>query len=338
MQTLEVLATQLNAQLVGDKNTQIFRLSAFDTAGEGDITFVSDVKLLKSLDDCKASAIVLPSQLKDQYQGNALFMDEPYVGYAILAKIFDTTVTLTANISRSAQINETATIGKNVAIAANVVIDENVVIGDNCQIFANAVIGRGTVIGGNSKIYPNVTIYSDTIVGKRCILHANCVIGGDGFGNAPHDGKWINIPQLGQAILGDDVEIGSCTTIDRGALSNTVIGNGVKIDNLCQVAHNVEIGDHSAIAGTSSIAGSTKIGKHCILGGAVTVNGHISLADHTITTGNTMIVRSTTKGGLYSSGMPAVENREWRKNTVQLLKIETLFKRVKLLEKQLKNN
>ncbi len=334
---LAQLAKLLNAQLGGDAEQLIDRLATFDQANQGDITFVSDKKLLSKLDECKASAIVLPTALKEEYQGNALFMDTPYVGYALLARLFDTTPNLAAGIAASAVIHETAEIGENVAIAANVVIEAGVKIGDNCQISANVVIGLNSQIGEQSKIYPNVTVYHNCQLGKRCIIHANSVIGSDGFGNAPYQGTWVKIPQIGQVLIGDDVEIGSSTTIDRGALSNTVIADGVKIDNQCQIAHNVSIGAHTAIAGGSNVAGSTKIGKSCILGGSVAMNGHLNIADNVVITGDSMVMRSINEAGVYSSGVPAQKNRAWRKTTAYTLKIDDLFKRVKELEKQLKD-
>lgn len=332
---LAQLATLLNAQLVGDPEITLLRLATFEKAGEGDITFVSDKKLLSKLDCCRASAIVLPTAFMENYQGNALFMDTPYVGYALLARIFDTTPNLNMAIAPSAVIHETALIGENVAIAANVVIEAGVTIADNCQISANVVIGQHSVIGSDTKIYPNVTVYHQSEIGKNCIIHANTVIGSDGFGNAPYQGTWIKIPQIGRVIIADNVEIGASTTIDRGALSDTVIGNGVKIDNQCQIAHNIVIGDHTAIAGGTNIAGSTRIGKNCILGGSSTVNGHISIADNVIITGDSMVMRSITEAGTYSSGVPATKNKAWRKTTAYTLKIVELFKRVKELEKKL---
>ena len=335
---LAQLADQLNAQLVGDTDLVVHRLATFEQAGEGDITFVSDKKLLDKLAECKASAIVLPSALKEGYQGNALFMDNPYVGYALLARIFDTTPNLQANIAPSAVIHKTAKIGKNVAIANNVVIEEGVVIADNCQIFSNVVIGQYASIGEQTKIYPNTTIYHQCEIGQRVIIHANTVIGSDGFGNAPYQGTWVKIPQIGKVIIGDDVEIGSSTAIDRGALSNTVIGDGVKIDNQCQIAHNVSIGAHTAIAGGTNIAGSTKIGKSCIVGGSTTINGHITITDKVVITGDSMVMRSIPEPGIYSSGVPAQNNKAWRKTTAYTLKIVELFKRVKELEKNNQKN
>jgi len=333
--SLANLATQLSAQLGGNGDLIIERLATFDSAKQGDITFVSDKKLLTRLSECTASAIVLPSELKDSYSGNALFMDNPYVGYALLARLFDTTPNLSANIADSAVIHETASIGENVAIAENVVIGKGAKIGDNSQIFANAVIGQGSELGQDCKIYPNVTIYHTCEIGNNVIIHANTIIGSDGFGNAPYQGTWVKIPQIGKVIIGDDVEIGASTTIDRGALSDTVIGKGVKIDNQCQIAHNMQIGEHTAIAGGTNIAGSTVIGKHCIVGGSVAMNGHITIADNVVITGNTMVMRSIKDPGVYSSGVPAQESKIWRKTTAYTLKIEELFKRVKQLEKQL---
>lgn len=334
--SLAQLAQQLSAQLAGDEQVQIQRLAPFDKAEQGDITFVSDKKLLSQLDECQASAIVLPTQAQGSYDGNALFMDNPYVGYAMLANIFDTTPNLTPAIASSASIDASAQIGENVAIADNVVIGPRAKIADNCQIFANSVIGEDCEIAEGCKIYPNVTVYHRCDIGAKTIIHANAVIGSDGFGNAPYQGAWVKIPQIGRVIIGENVEIGASTTIDRGALGDTVIGNGVKIDNKCQIAHNVQIGDHTAIAGGTNIAGSTKVGKHCLFGGGISCNGHIEITDNVVVTGDSMVVRSIKEPGTYSSGIPAQANKAWRKNTAHLLKVEELFKRVKELEKQIK--
>ena len=333
---LAYLAKALNAELSGDGELTIDRLATFERAGEGDITFVSDKKLLHRLSECKASAIVLPTALKGRYQGNALFMDVPYVGYALLARLFDTTPKLPVTIAATAVIHETAEIGDNVAIADNVVIEAGVKIAANCQIGANVVIALNSQIGEQTRIYPNVSIYYNSQIAKRCIIHANSVIGSDGFGNAPYQGTWVKIPQIGCVLIGDDVEIGSSTTIDRGALSDTMIADGVKIDNQCQIAHNVQIGAHTAIAGGSNIAGSTTIGKSCIIGGSVAMNGHINITDNVVITGDSMVMRSIEEPGIYSSGIPAQKNKVWRKAT-HTLKIDDLVKRVKQLEKQLKN-
>lgn len=335
--TLAKLSELLNATYCGDGELILSNLATFDNAREGDITFVSDKKILIKLGKCQASAIVLPNELKEIYQGNALFMDNPYLGYALLAQLFDTTPKLRAGIASSACIHHSANIGDNVAIAENVVVEAGVNIADNCQIFANVVIGLNCSIQEETKIYPNVTIYHNCDIGKRCIIHANTVIGSDGFGNAPYEGKWIKIPQIGKVIIGDDVEIGASTSIDRGALSNTVIGDGVKIDNQCQIAHNVNIGKNTVIAGGSNFAGSAIIGKNCIIAGGVQMNGHINIADNVVITGNSMVVRSIKEAGIYSSGVPVTSNLEWRKTTVCTLQLAKLFKRVKQLEKNYKN-
>lgn len=334
VKSLSQLATLLGAELRGDAQAQIYRLAPFESAQSGDITFVSSVKLLKDLDQCNASAIVLPLEAKTSYQGNALFMEVPYVGYGILAHIFDTTPNLPVKIAPSAVIDETAVIGDNVAIAENVVVGANVTIAKDCQIFANVVIGINVSIQEKTKIYPNVTIYSESVLGKRCIIHANSVIGSDGFGNVPYQGGWLKIPQIGKVIIEDDVEIGASTSIDRGALSDTIIKKGVRIDNQCQIAHNVIVGEHTAIAGGTGIAGSTTIGAHCMIGGMVALNGHLTIADNVSITGNGMVIRSIKEAGVYSSGIPVIKNKDWARNTSYLLKIIDLFKRVKRLEKQ----
>ncbi|MCK5818077.1 MAG: UDP-3-O-(3-hydroxymyristoyl)glucosamine N-acyltransferase [Psychromonas sp.] len=334
VKSLGELATILGAELAGDEDLQIYRLAPFASAKSGDITFVSDLMLLKNIDQCCASAIVLPLVAKSSYKGNALFLKVPYIGYAMLARIFDTTPNLPVKIAASAMIDETAVIGDNVAIAENVVIGANVTIANDCQIFANVVIGINVSIQENTKIYPNVTIYSDSEIGKRCIIHANSVIGSDGFGNVLHQGKWLKIPQIGKVIIEDDVEIGSSTTVDRGSLSDTILKKGVRIDNQCQIAHNVIVGEHTAMAGCSGIAGSSNIGAHCLIGGMVSITGHLEVVDNVTITGNAMVMRDIKEEGVYSSGIPAIKNKDWTRNTAYILKIRDLFKRLKILERQ----
>jgi UDP-3-O-[3-hydroxymyristoyl] glucosamine N-acyltransferase len=224
-------------------------------------------------------------------------------------------------------------LGVNVKIGANAVIEAGAKLGDNVVIGPGCFVGKGAQLGANSRLWANVTIYHNVIMGSDCLVQANTVIGSDGFGYANDNGQWIKIPQLGSVVIGNRVEIGASTTIDRGALDNTILADGVIIDNQCQIAHNVEIGENTAMAACSVIAGSTIIGKNCSMAGLVGINGHISICDNVIFTGMSMVTKSISEPGVYSSGIPASGNREWRKNMVALRNITGLNQRVKALEK-----
>ncbi|HBC35598.1 MAG TPA: UDP-3-O-(3-hydroxymyristoyl)glucosamine N-acyltransferase, partial [Marinobacter adhaerens] len=235
----------------------------------------------------------------------------------------------TAVVDPSASIAEDACIGPNVVVEAEAEIGEKVVVG------AGSVIGARASIGSRTLIRPRVTLAHDVVVGERCHILSGAVIGSDGFGFANEKGVWHRIAQLGRVVLGNDVEVGANTTIDRGALDDTVIGNGVKLDNLIQIAHNVRIGDHSAMAAMVGIAGSTRIGRHCVFGGASGVAGHLEIADQVHLTGMTLVTGDIREPGVYSSGTSADTNRQWRKNAVRFRQLDALARRVKELEKKL---
>jgi UDP-3-O-[3-hydroxymyristoyl] glucosamine N-acyltransferase len=260
-------------------------------------------------------------------------MNNPYVGFAKAAQLLDTTPKPAHEISPHAIIGEDVELGENVKIGANAVIESGVKLGDNVVIGPGCFVGKGAQLGANTKLWANVTIYHAVIIGTDCLVQANTVIGSDGFGYANDNGQWLKIPQLGSVIIGNRVEIGASTTIDRGALDNTILADGVIIDNQCQIAHNVEIGENTAMAACSVIAGSTVIGKNCSMAGLVGVNGHISICDNVVFTGMSMVTKSISEPGVYSSGIPASANREWRKNMVALRNITSLNQRVKALEK-----
>jgi UDP-3-O-[3-hydroxymyristoyl] glucosamine N-acyltransferase len=261
-------------------------------------------------------------------------VDNPHAAFARIAQLFDTTPVVASGIADTAVIASSANIGSDVSLGHNVIIEDNVVIGDRVTIGANTVIRRGTQIGEGCVIHPNVTIYHDVVLGKRVAVHSQTVIGAAGFGYANDKGVWLPIPQTGSVQIGDDSQIGASSTIDRGAMEDTVLGKNVIIDNQVQIGHNCIIGDHSCICGATGIAGSCHIGKYVVIGGGVGVNGHISICDKVQITGYSMIVQDITEPGVYSSGQPATSNREWKRNTIRLQKIGSLYDRVKALEKQ----
>ncbi|MBI0037355.1 UDP-3-O-(3-hydroxymyristoyl)glucosamine N-acyltransferase [Gilliamella sp. B14384H2] len=331
---LEQLAEQLGATLYGDGELIITGVASMTSAKQGQITFLSDKKFQNNLSSCDASAVVMTEDSLKYWSGAALIVKDPYLCYAKLAQILDTTPLPAKDIADSAVIDPTVKLGNNIAIGANAVIESGVVLGDNCIIGAGCFIGKDTIIGAGTKLWSNISIYHNCVIGENCLIQSGTVIGADGFGYANDKGKWIKIPQLGRVVIGNNVEIGASTTIDRGALDDTVIGNGVIIDNQCQIAHNDIIGDYTAVAGGVIMAGSLTIGRHCLIGGASVINGHMEICDQVTVTGMGMVMRPITEPGVYSSGIPLQQNKVWRKTASLVLHIDEMNKRLKALEKK----
>ncbi len=333
---LQEIADALGASLRGDPDILISGLATLQAAGPGQISFLANPVYGKYLGAAKASAVIVSPEFADNCPTNVLLLDNPYMGYAQLSHWFDPSpvapagVHATAVVDDSARIDETACIGPHAVIEADVIIGAHVVVG------AGTTIGARSRIGDHTVIRPRVVLAHDVVVGQRCHILSGAVIGSDGFGFANEQGTWHRIAQLGGVELGDDVEVGANTTIDRGALDNTVIGNGVKLDNLIQIGHNVQIGDHSAMAAMAGVAGSTRIGRYCVIGGASAVAGHLEVADKVHLTGMTMATGDIREPGVYSSGTGMDTNRNWRKNVVRFRQLDALARRVRELEKKLK--
>jgi UDP-3-O-[3-hydroxymyristoyl] glucosamine N-acyltransferase len=346
--TLADIAKELDAKLVVPPglNTsevsqrQINSLATLANAQSGQVAFLANSKYQNQLSTTKACAVIVTPDALEACQVSALVMDNPYMGYAILANLLDSTPKVACGIHESAVIAGDVSFGENVSIGANAVIESGVQLADNVSIGAGCFIGKGVKIGESSTLWANSTIYHEVEIGHHCLIQANTVIGSDGFGYAPIKGqyKWHKIPQLGSVIIGNHVEIGASTTIDRGALDNTEIRDGVILDNQIQIAHNVIIGENTAMAACSVIAGSTVIGKNCTIAGLVGVNGHINIADDCIFTGMAMVTKNISKPGVYSSGMPAAPNKEWNKSNARVKRLDSLTNRVKELEKLLANS
>lgn len=334
--TLAELAEIIGAEVRGDATVSVSSIGTLAAATEGQISFLANAKYRSQLSETKASAVILSDEDVKYCQTNALVMKNAYLGFAKVAQALDTTPDSAENIHESAVIAADVKLADNVSVGANAVIETGVELGADVQIGAGCFIGKGARIGKGTKLWANVTVYHDCVIGEDCLIQSSAVIGSDGFGYANDAGKWVKIPQLGRAILGDRVEIGANSCIDRGALEDTVLHDGVIIDNLCQIAHNVEIGENTAVAGCTVIAGSTTIGKHCIIAGMVGINGHISIADGVTLTGFSMVTKAIKESGVYSSGIPAIPNKDWRKSMVGLRNLEKLSQRVKELEKHQK--
>ncbi|MBB1310314.1 UDP-3-O-(3-hydroxymyristoyl)glucosamine N-acyltransferase [Pseudoalteromonas sp. SR41-8] len=331
--TLSQIAELLGAELDGDGAWEISKIATLANAQSGHIAFLANKKYRSQLSDTQAGAVILSAADAEYYQGNKLIVANPYVCYAKLAQLLDTTPrSASSGIHPSAVIHPDATVASTAAVAANAVIEAGAVIGDNVQIGANCFIGENTKIGNGTKLWANVSVYHDVEIGNDCLFQSSSVIGSDGFGYANDKGQWIKIPQLGRVIIGDKVEIGAGTTVDRGAIDDTIIHSNVIIDNQCQIAHNVEIGSGTAIAGCTVIAGSTTIGKNCQIAGLVGINGHIDICDGVILTGMSMVTKAITEPGVYSSGLPHSSNKEWRRNIAHLRNLPEMKVRLKALE------
>ncbi len=335
--TLGQLATLLGAELHGDASIEVSRVANLETAGSGEISFLSDSKYQSFLAQTAASAVLVKAADLSVCQTNALVVKDPYVGFARVAQLLDSTPQPALDIHPTAVIAVDVQLGQNVAIGPHAVIESGVVLGDGVAIGPGCFVGKNSRLGKGSRLWANVTIYHNVEIGDACLIQSGTVIGADGFGYANERGEWIKIPQVGKVILGNRVEIGASTTIDRGAIDDTIIADNVIIDNQCQIAHNVEIGYGTAIAGGTVIAGSAKIGKYCIIGGAAVINGHIQVCDQATITGMAMVMRSISEPGIYSSGVPAQSNKEWRKMAARVLHIDEMHKRLNQLEKRIED-
>ncbi|WCG84002.1 UDP-3-O-(3-hydroxymyristoyl)glucosamine N-acyltransferase [Pectobacterium sp. A5351] len=334
---LDALAQQLDAQLHGDGDIVITGVASMHSAKTGQITFLSDSRYREQLAGTQASAVVLTEADLPYCQVTALVVKNPYLTYARMAQLLDTTPQPATDIAPSAVIAPDAMLGQQVSVGANAVIESGAQLGDGVVIGPGCFIGKDARIGAGTRLWANVTIYHRVELGEHCLIQSGTVIGSDGFGYANDRGNWVKIPQLGTVRIGDRVEIGASTTIDRGALDDTVIGNGVIIDNQCQIAHNVVIGDNTAVAGGVIMAGSLKIGRYCMIGGASVINGHMEICDKVTVTGMGMVMRPITEPGVYSSGIPLQPNKVWRKTAALVMNIDEISKRLKAVERKVDN-
>ena len=335
--SLNKLAQITTSELRGNADLVITGISSLQSASKGDISFAIGRKYLPQLNNCNASAVILTPDLVTSYEGNVLINKSPYLAYAQIVATFYPQQSIPAFIHPSSVIDPSASISSSASIGANVVIGKNVRIADAAMIEAGSIINANCSIGKNTHLHANVTLYADSEIGENCIIHSGSVIGADGFGYAPNQGEWYKIKQIGNVIIGNQVEIGANTTIDRAALGSTHISDGVKLDNLIQIGHNVHIGEHTAIAACVAIAGSATIGKRCQIGGASAIAGHLSIADDVIITGMSMVISSIKSAGVYSSGMPVNDNRKWRKNIIRFSQLDKMAQKIRQLEKRIKH-
>ena len=334
--TLGELAGKIGGELrKGDPACRISAVATLQHAGEGDISFLANKGYRRFLPETRASAVILAADEADACPTAAIVLDNPYAGYARAAALLVPPlpdrqgIHPHASVDPDSRVDPAAWIGPCCSIAAGAVIHAGV------QLEAGCHVGAGSVIGANCRLGANVVVCHDVSIGERVTIAPGAVIGSDGFGLAKDQGKWINVPQLGSVRIGNDVDIGANTTIDRGALEDTILEEGVRLDNQIQVAHNVFIGAHTAIAGCVGISGSARIGRHCLIGGGVGIVGHLEITDNVVVTGMTMVTRSIREPGVYSSGVPAQDNESWNRNYARLRRLDKLARRVQRLERLL---
>ena len=329
--SLSDIVTALGGDRRGD-DVRITRLAALETATTGDLVFVTSPKHLAALQGCGASAAIVKPAMAEHLSLPLITTDNPQLYFTRLAHIFYPMPAVRAGRHPSAVVEATAHVDPSAELAAHVVIAAGAMIGARVRVLAGAVIEAGAMIGDDTVVHPRVVVHHGCVVGQRCILHVGCVIGSDGFGNAWAGDHWEKIPQIGRAVVGDDVEIGTNTTIDRGALVDTVIEDGVRPDNLIHVAHNCRIGRHTAIAACVGIAGSTTIGAYCQVGGAAMISGHLTIGDRVVISGGTVVAKSLATPGHYTAVYPIAPHRDWLTNAAHLRQLDKLVTRVKALE------
>lgn len=333
MITLGELANRLGAQVAGDADCEIHRVATLQNAGEGDIAFLHDSRHRRFLNSTAASAVIVNESNAADLPANGLIVDDPHTAYIKVAEWLYPVPIARAGVHPSATVDPDSHVHPDAHVGPQCVIEAGAVIGEGCDIGPGCVIGNNAEIGRNTRLIANVTLCHGVKIGSRVILHPGVVIGADGFGLALNDGRWIKVPQVGTVLIGDDVEVGANTTIDRGAIEDTVIGQGVKLDNLIQIGHNVHIGDHTAVAACTAIAGSARIGKHCAIGGCVGIVGHLEIADNVTITGMSHVSQAITEPGVYSSGTPLEENKKWHRNFIRMKQLDEMARKLKKIEK-----
>ena len=329
------VAEHIGAGLLGDPDVIIDRVAALDVAGPNAVTFLSNRRYRPYLERTRAGAVILAPEFADACPVPALVLGDPYLGYARAATLLSPPVVATPCIAASAVIDPGASIAPDASIGHHCVVEAGASVGAGTSLGAGSYLGRDSSIGPRGRIAARVVVCQGVHIGARAIIHPGVVVGADGFGIANDDGVWVKIPQFGGVRIGDDVEIGANTTIDRGALGDTVVENGVKLDNLIQIGHNVHIGAHTAIAACVAVGGSAHIGRRCRIHGAVSIAGHLEIADDVHLTATSAVPNTIREAGVYSSGMPIQENRVWRRNITRLRHLDDLARRLRAVERKL---
>jgi UDP-3-O-[3-hydroxymyristoyl] glucosamine N-acyltransferase len=329
---LEEITSRFGGELVGDGRTAVRRVASLESAGPEDIAFLSHSRYKRLLKSTRAAALILPYSERDASALPRIICDDPYLYFTQVSRLLCPVEPISPGIHRTAVVESDALVAESAQIGAGAYIGHRVRIGERTAIGPGCVIADGAAIGDDGRLHANVTVYSECSLGNGVIVHSGAVLGADGFGMALHEGQWLKIPQQGRVIIGNEVEIGANTAIDRGTLDDTIIEDGVKLDNLIQIGHNVRIGAHSALAGCVGIAGSARIGRHCTIGGGAIVLGHLEIADHVHISAATLITKSIKDAGKYTGAYPFAEHRQWAKTAAGLRRLESLSNRVQEIE------
>ncbi len=332
--TAQDLADRFGLQVQGDPATVIHGVATLAHAGPGQLAFLANPRYRAQLASSKASIVVVRADDADAAPGTALIARDPYVAFAKIGTLFETAPVQAPGIHPSAVIDPSATVAANVHVGPHVSIGARTTVAEGCVIGPGCVIGDDCSIGANSELLARVTLVARVTLGKRVRIHPGAVLGAEGFGLALDRDHWIKVPQLGGVRIGDDCEVGANTCIDRGAMEDTTLDVDVRVDNLVQIAHNVQVGAHTVLAGCTAIAGSAKIGSYCMLGGGVGVVGHLEICDRAIVTGRSVVRNSITEPGEYSSGTPLTDNRTWRKNAARFKQLDALARRILAVSKE----
>jgi UDP-3-O-[3-hydroxymyristoyl] glucosamine N-acyltransferase len=329
------LVKQFGGTLVGNEETKVSKLGTLAEADKYSLSFLANPKYRSQLKQTQAAIVLIQESAQSDLPVNvtAIVCDQPYLYYARVSQLFGQPLP-PATIHPSATIHPTAIIGQRVSIGANVCVDDGSSIEDDCVLMANVVVGSNCSIGKNSQLYPNVTVYHGCSIGEHCIVHSGAVIGADGFGFAPSEQGWQKITQVGGVVIGNRVEIGANTCIDRGAIGDTQIGDGCKLDNQIQIAHNVKVGANTVMAACVGVAGSAVIGERCMIGGAAGILGHLSIADGVTISAMSLVTRSIAEPGMYTGVFPLMPNREWERSAVIVRQLDQLRGRIKALESE----
>jgi UDP-3-O-[3-hydroxymyristoyl] glucosamine N-acyltransferase len=320
--SLGELAVRFGLELHGEPDLRIARVATLAHAEAGALSFLANPRYRKQMESTRASAVLVARENAADCPVAVLIDPHPYLAYARIAELLHPQAPVTAGVHGSAVVAASARIAASATIGPLSVIEEDADIGERVIVGPGCIVQRGARVGADSRLTARVNVCAAVRIGQRCILHPGAVVGADGFGFAPHAGTWVKVPQVGSVQIGDDVEIGANTTIDRGAIDDTVVEDGVKLDNQIQVGHNVTIGAHTAIAGCVGISGSTTIGRRCMIGGGVGIAGHLTIADDVVVTGVSLVSASIRQAGSYSSGMPVLETRRWRRIVARLRRME----------------
>ena len=332
---LAAIVARLGGRIAGDPLVEIVQVGTLEHAGPLDIAFLANPRYKSRLAATRAGAVVLAPDAELLTALPRIVCDNPYAYFARLSQFLNPQGPPVPGIDPAAHVATGANVAASAQVGAGAVIGSGAVIGERCVIGAACCVGERSSIGDDTRLYPGVVVYPDCRIGARGILHSGVVIGADGFGIAPENGRWLKIPQVGRVLIGDDVEIGANTTIDRGAIDDTLIGDGVKLDNQIQIGHNVQVGAHTAMAGCAAVAGSARIGSHCTIGAGALILGHLSIADHVAVSAATVVTRSLKKPGTYTGLFPIDDHAAWSKNAVLLRHLDELAERVRGLERRL---